>query len=71
MKIVSIEVFATELPLVRPFIVAYDTFHELPSIIVKMTTDTGIVGYGEGMPDPHVTGESFYSTYEMLSKDIA
>ncbi|WP_103105538.1 mandelate racemase/muconate lactonizing enzyme family protein [Brevibacillus reuszeri] len=71
MKIVSVEVFATELPLVRPFIVAYDTFHKLPSIIVKMTTDTGIVGYGEGMPDPHVTGESFYSTYEMLSKDVA
>lgn len=71
MKIVAIEVFATELPLVRPFIVAYDAFHKLPSIIVKMTTDTGLVGYGEGMPDPHVTGETFSSTYEMLVKDIA
>lgn len=71
MKIVSIEVFATQLPLLRPFIVAYDAFHELPSIVVKITTDTGIVGYGEGMPDPHVTGETFFSTYEMLARDIA
>ncbi|MGG1658062.1 mandelate racemase/muconate lactonizing enzyme family protein [Brevibacillus sp. NRS-1366] len=71
MKIVSIEVFATQLPLLQPFIVAYDEFHELPSIMVKITTDTGIIGYGEGMPDPHVTGESFSSTYEMLAKDIA
>ncbi|WP_431809299.1 mandelate racemase/muconate lactonizing enzyme family protein [Brevibacillus agri] len=71
MKIVSVELFATQLPLIRPFIVAYDEFRELPSIIVKLTTDTGLVGYGEGMPDPHVTGETFHSTYEMLAKDIA
>lgn len=71
MKIVSIETFAAQLPLVRPFIVAYDVYRELPSIIVKITTDTGIVGYGEGMPDSHVTGETFHSTYEMLIKDIA
>ncbi|MED4911579.1 dipeptide epimerase [Brevibacillus centrosporus] len=71
MKIVSIEVFATQLPLLRPFIVAYDAYHELPSIIVKMTTDTGVIGYGEGMPDSHVTGETFSSTYQMLVNDIA
>ncbi|KQL46051.1 mandelate racemase [Brevibacillus choshinensis] len=70
MKIISIEVFAAQLPLLRPFIVAYDVYHELPSIIVKITTDTGITGYGEGMPDSHVTGETFSSTYEMLVKDI-
>ncbi|MGE5703182.1 MAG: mandelate racemase/muconate lactonizing enzyme family protein [Clostridia bacterium] len=71
MKIDSIEIFAIQLPLVRPFIVAYDAFHDLPSIIVKITTDTGLVGYGEGMPDPHVTGETFDSTYNMLVKDLA
>lgn len=71
MKITSIEIFGTNLPLHRPFIVSYDSYYELPSIIVKVTTDTGIVGYGEGMPDSHVTGETFASSYIMLEKDLA
>ena len=56
MKIHSIEVFAVRLPLVSPFIVSYHTYHDMPSIIVKIETDNGLIGYGEGTPDEHVTG---------------
>lgn len=56
MKITSVHIHAITLPLVRPFIVAYASYNEMPSIIVKVETDQGLVGYGESVPDQHVTG---------------
>src|SRR5699024_11765922 len=43
----------------------------MPSIIVKITTDTEHIGYGEGVADEHVTGESWYSTYEVIKHTLA
>ena len=71
MKITEIEIFAIELPLFEPFVVSYTSYDSMPSIIVKMTTDTGHVGYGEGVADEHVTGESSESTFEILKNTIA
>jgi len=42
----------------------------MPSIILKVTTDTGVVGYGEAVPDEHVTGESWESTYAVLKHQL-
>lgn len=70
MKITSIELFAVRLPLIKPFIISYHTYVDMPSIIVKVETDTGLVGYGEGTPDEHVTGETWESTFTILSKTI-
>lgn len=33
----------------------------MPSVIVKLIADNGLLGYGEAVPDEHVTGEAFYS----------
>lgn len=68
MKIISVSVMAIQLPLRRPFIVAYETYETMPTIIVKVQTDTGLVGYGEATPDQHVTGETWESTYAVLTK---
>lgn len=38
----------------------------MPSIIVKLIADNGLEGYGESVPDEHVTGESFYAAVEIL-----
>ncbi|WP_107948411.1 mandelate racemase/muconate lactonizing enzyme family protein [Lysinibacillus parviboronicapiens] len=70
MKIQQVEIFAINLPLVEPFIISYATYDTMPSIILKMTTDTGIVGYGEAVPDEHVTGESWESTYAVLKHQL-
>ena len=43
MKIKEIEIFAIRLPLHEPFVISYATYDDMPSIIVKLTTDTGIV----------------------------
>ncbi|WP_100332393.1 mandelate racemase/muconate lactonizing enzyme family protein [Bacillus xiapuensis] len=66
MKIVKAEIRGVHLPLQSPFVISYATFHYMPSIIVKLETDNGITGWGEAVPDEHVTGESFFGTIEIL-----
>lgn len=70
MKIQQVEIFAIQLPLIDPFIISYATYDTMPSIILKMTTDNGIVGYGEAVPDEHVTGETWESTYAVLKHQL-
>jgi len=71
MKIIEIEIYAIHLPLYEPFVISYATYDYMPSIIVKITTDTGIIGYGEGVADEHVTGESWKGTFEVLKNILA
>ncbi|WP_232696025.1 mandelate racemase/muconate lactonizing enzyme family protein [Brevibacillus daliensis] len=66
MKIIQCEIYAIHLPLKEPFVIAYETYKNMPSIIVKLTADNGLVGYGEAVPDEHVTGETIYATFEVL-----
>ncbi len=70
-KIEAIHIHAVHLPLYSPFIVSYGIFHHMPTIIVKIETDEGIIGYGEALPDEYVTGESFESTYYLLKHTLA
>ncbi|USG66969.1 dipeptide epimerase [Brevibacillus ruminantium] len=69
-RITSVDIYAIALPLLRPFIIAYDTFREMPTILVRLETDEGIVGYGEATPDEHVTGETYWSTIEVIKHHL-
>lgn len=71
MNIKKVELFAIDLPLYEPFIISYGSFDSMPSLIVKLTLDNGIVGYGEGVADEHVTGESMYGAFEIIEKILA
>ncbi len=71
MKITEIEIFAVHLPLHEPFVISYASYDYMPSIIVKITTDSGYVGYGEGVADEHVTGESWEGTFALLKNTLA
>ncbi|QED46823.1 mandelate racemase/muconate lactonizing enzyme family protein [Cytobacillus dafuensis] len=71
MKITTIELYAIHLPLHVPFVVSYHTYDYMPSIIVKIETDEGIIGYGEGVADEHVTGESLEGVYHILKSTLA
>ncbi|WP_040286097.1 mandelate racemase/muconate lactonizing enzyme family protein [Sporosarcina koreensis] len=71
MKIQEVEISAIRLPLHDPFVISYATYEDMPSIIVKLTTDTGITGYGEAVADDHVTGESWEGTYAVLKHTLA
>ncbi|MBY0122927.1 mandelate racemase/muconate lactonizing enzyme family protein [Bacillus sp. S/N-304-OC-R1] len=71
MKITAIHLHAIHLPLHVPFVVSYHTYNDMPSVIVKIETDEGIVGYGEGVADEHVTGESLQSAYQIIKHTLA
>ncbi|MGK7376449.1 mandelate racemase/muconate lactonizing enzyme family protein [Planococcus sp. 1R117A] len=66
MKIIKAQIYAVEFPLKEPFIISYATYPNMPAVIVKLETDAGIIGYGEAVPDEHVTGEQVTGTYEIL-----
>ncbi|QUG42758.1 dipeptide epimerase [Psychrobacillus sp. INOP01] len=71
MKIISIQVNAIHLPFKNPFTIAYETYKVMPSLILKMETDDGLVGYGEAVPDQHVTGETWESTLSNIKNYLA
>jgi L-Ala-D/L-Glu epimerase len=59
MRITGVEIVPVKLPLLEPFVVSYGTFPDLATVLVRLETDGGLTGWGEGTPDPHVTGETF------------
>ncbi|EHL16661.1 hypothetical protein HMPREF9630_01860 [Peptoanaerobacter stomatis] len=58
MKITKIEIEKINIPLITTFKVAFAEVSASTSVIVKIHTDDGIVGYGEAAPFEPVTGES-------------
>ncbi len=68
MKIKSIEAIATAIPLKKPYLLSdFNGIQRTTSpIIVKITTDDGIEGYGECDPQPLFTGESVGSVLSMI-----
>ncbi len=67
-KIEKVEINQINLPLKEPFIISYKSYESIPSIIIKVYTDEGIVGFGESVPDEHVTGESVDSVFVALTE---
>jgi L-alanine-DL-glutamate epimerase-like enolase superfamily enzyme len=42
------------------------------NLVVRVTLDDGVVGYGEGVPRPYVTGETIETTFATLARfDVA
>lgn len=58
MKITNIEYFRIDMPLAIPYTIAYETISETTNIILKLTTDKGLTGWGCAAPDLEVTGET-------------
>lgn len=61
MRITRAEISVVDMPLKVPFIISYTRNDVIPSVILTLRTDTGLVGYGEAVPDEHVTGETIGS----------
>lgn len=58
MIIKNIEIFEISVPLVTPFKTALRTVDAVNDIVVKITADTGEIGYGEAAPTAVITGET-------------
>ena len=56
MKVASLEVFPVHVPYVQPEVTAFKTFVGASSVVVKLTTESGLVGWGESVTMADVTG---------------
>lgn len=71
LAISSVEVIPVRLPLREPFAIAYATYPDVPTVLVRVTAADGAIGWGEATPDPNVTGETYAGTAETLRRDLA
>ena len=71
LRVAAIDVVPVRLPLREPFVIAYATYPDVLSVLVRIRTKDGAEGWGEATPDPHVTGESWTSASAMLRDDLA
>lgn len=58
MHITSMEYRTLRVPLYEPFRIALHEVTYTEVAVVRLTTDEGLVGYGEAAPEPRVTGET-------------
>ncbi|MCG8685183.1 MAG: hypothetical protein MI892_09930, partial [Desulfobacterales bacterium] len=70
MKIITADIYALQIPFVTSFRHYLGTRDYCDSIVVKLTTDTGIVGWGEGVPRPYVTGETPVSCVQHIKSHL-
>ncbi|MFP7169869.1 dipeptide epimerase [Terribacillus sp. FSL K6-0262] len=61
MKIARIDVFQSAVPLKKAFKTALRTVTVAESVVVKVTTDDGLIGWGEAPPTHVITGDSLAS----------
>jgi L-alanine-DL-glutamate epimerase-like enolase superfamily enzyme len=58
MKVRSIDIFYFDIPLAQPFRISIGTMFAANDVLVRVETDTGLVGWGEACPFPPITGET-------------
>lgn len=66
MKITDIQIGHLSIPLKKPFKTALRTVNSVEDVVVKITTDTGNVGYGEAPPTAVITGDTTGSVIEAI-----
>ena len=67
MKIVSINWDVLNIPLKKPFKIAFETLEAYRGVIVKICTEE-FCGYGEASPAPRITGDTVDSVVSTLKK---
>ncbi|MDP2296511.1 MAG: enolase C-terminal domain-like protein [Pseudolabrys sp.] len=61
MRIKSIEPIAISLPMLKPVIMAGEEVRRADNVLVRIETDTGLVGWGEAASAPVMTGDTLES----------
>ncbi|MGW8194685.1 MAG: mandelate racemase/muconate lactonizing enzyme family protein [Desulforhopalus sp.] len=70
MRIGELEYFRLDMDLAVPYTIAYETVSSATNIILKLVTDTGIIGWGCAAPDATVTGETPESVVKVIDTVI-
>ncbi len=64
MKITSLEIFKMDMNYTYVLTTSLGTIPSAENILIKINTDIGIVGWGEGAPYPFITGETQATSIE-------
>ena len=68
MKITGIELIPVEIPYKRPFVITGGAMDTKECVILRIETDEGIEGIGEGTGIPEYSGETVEGIYHTLNK---
>ena len=73
MRITNIEIFQISIPFIRPYKLSkvYGTLTHANAVIVKVQTDTGIVGWGEADPNAPFTEDTLDSVVTAIRDRMA
>jgi L-alanine-DL-glutamate epimerase-like enolase superfamily enzyme len=66
MKIASACIYCLKIPFVESFSHSLAKREQSDSVIVEVTTESGVSGFGEGVPRPYVTGETREASVECI-----
>jgi len=69
-KIASACIYALKIPFVDSFSHSLSERNHSDSIVVKVTAESGISGFGEGVPRPYVTGETREASVEHIKTEL-
>ena len=70
MRIRNATLYALKIPFVESFSHSTKTRKFSDSIIVRLTSEDGTIGYGEGVPRPYVTGETVESCLDTMRNQL-
>lgn len=71
MKITAVELFEENIPLKQPFITAKRRIDVIKDYVIKISTDSGLCGYGACAPTPVITGDTVGSIKYAIEEFIA
>ncbi|NNV55672.1 mandelate racemase/muconate lactonizing enzyme family protein [Limnovirga soli] len=69
MKITAVQAYLLQLPLIKPYTIAYKTFTDTGIVFLEITLANGMVGYGAANPFEDVVGETPADTLQHLQSD--
>ena len=64
MPIESVDIYRLTIPHSTPTTTSIGVTSSANNIVLKITTDTGLIGWGEASPCPYITGDSADTNYE-------
>lgn len=70
MKVVDVKIGKLKIPLKRPFKTALRTVYFAEDIIIKLITQSGLIGFGSAAPTFSITGDSRDSIFSCLLNEL-
>jgi L-alanine-DL-glutamate epimerase-like enolase superfamily enzyme len=66
LSVSTVRAYRVEIPLEEAYQLAYASFDVIENLVVRIETESGLIGWGCAGPDPHVTGENVAGNLDAL-----